>query len=62
MPMEQIHFWTNDNIETYSDMIAEDGNGAADLIVSATGWMAIQHLLTRKPRLSKQITLMISLR
>ena len=39
MPMEQIHFWTNDNIETYSDMIAEDGNGAADLIVSATGWI-----------------------
>ena len=24
MPMEQIHFWTKDNVESYSDMIAAD--------------------------------------
>ena len=36
-PLKQIHYYTNDNINCYSDMIAEEGNGGADLIVSATG-------------------------
>ena len=30
---------TNDNIDHYSDLIAEDGDGGADLIISATGWI-----------------------
>ena len=38
-PLKQIHYYTNDNIKNYSDMIAEEGNGGADLIVSATGWI-----------------------
>jgi glucosamine-6-phosphate deaminase len=38
-PLKQMHYYTNENIAHYSDMIAEEGNGGADLIVSATGWI-----------------------
>jgi len=38
-PLKQMHYYTNDNITNYSDMIAEEGNGGADLIISATGWI-----------------------
>lgn len=38
-PLKQMHYYTNENINYYSDMIAEEGNGGADLIVSATGWI-----------------------
>ena len=38
-PLKQMHYYTNENIANYSDMIAEEGNGGADLIVSATGWI-----------------------
>ena len=37
--LNQIHYYTNENINYYSDMIAEEGNGGADLIISATGWV-----------------------
>ena len=37
--LKQMHYYTNENINYYSDMIAEEGNGGADLIVSATGWI-----------------------
>ena len=37
--LSQIHYYTNENIDCYSDMIAEEGNGGADLIISATGWI-----------------------
>ncbi len=36
MPMEQIHFWTNENIDTYSDEIA--ALGGADVAVTALSW------------------------
>lgn len=36
MPMEQIHFWTKDNIETYSDLIAAEGG--ADVAYTALSW------------------------
>ncbi len=38
-PLKQMHYYTNENVYSYSDMIAEEGNGGADLIVSATGWI-----------------------
>ena len=38
-PLKQMHYYTNDNIGCYSDLIAEEGNGGADLIISATGWI-----------------------
>ena len=38
-PLEQMHYYTNENVEHYSDMIAEAGDGAADLVISATGWI-----------------------
>ena len=38
-PLKQIHYYTNENLPYYSDLIAEAGNGGADLIVSATGWI-----------------------
>ncbi len=37
--LEQMHYYTNENISYYSDLIEEEGNGGADLIVSATGWI-----------------------
>ncbi len=38
-PLKQMHYYTNENVPYYSDMIAEEGNGGADLIISATGWI-----------------------
>ena len=38
-PLKQVHYYTNENINCYSDMIEEEGNGGADLIISATGWV-----------------------
>lgn len=38
-PLKQIHYYTNENIGCYSDLIAEAGDGGADLIISATGWI-----------------------
>ena len=38
-PLEQVHYYTNENIGHYSDLIAEVGEGGADLIFSATGWV-----------------------
>lgn len=38
-PLEQMHYYTNDNIEHYSDLIEEIGDGGADLVISATGWV-----------------------
>jgi len=38
-PLKQMHYYTNENKDCYSDMIAEEGNGGADLIISATGWI-----------------------
>ena len=37
--LEQIHYYTNENIDRYSDLIDETGDGGADLIISATGWV-----------------------
>lgn len=36
---DQIHVFTNDNVSNYSDLIDETGDGGADLVVSATGWI-----------------------
>ncbi len=36
MPMEQIHFWTKDNIDTYSDELA--ALGGADVCYTALSW------------------------
>jgi len=38
-PLSQIHYYTNENLSSYSDMIEEAGDGGADLILSATGWV-----------------------
>ena len=38
-PLSQVHYYTNENINYYSDLIDEAGDGGADLIVSATGWI-----------------------
>ncbi len=37
--LEQMHYYTNENIGHYSDLIDETGDGGADLIISATGWI-----------------------
>ena len=38
-PLKQIHYYTNENLPYYSDLIDETGEGGADLILSATGWV-----------------------
>ncbi len=38
-PIEQMHVFTNENVDCYSDMIEEVGDGGADLCLSATGWI-----------------------
>ena len=38
-PLKQIHYYTNENIDHYSDLIDETGDGGADLLISATGWI-----------------------
>lgn len=37
--LEQMHYYTNENIGHYSELIDEVGEGGADLIISATGWI-----------------------
>ena len=37
--LSQMHYYTNENIGYYSDLIDEVGDGGADLIISATGWI-----------------------
>ena len=38
-PLKQMHYYTNENIGHYSELIDEVGDGGADLIISATGWI-----------------------
>lgn len=38
MPFEQVHYFTNDNITSYSDILDDVGEGGADVIYSACGW------------------------
>ncbi|MBR3934217.1 MAG: hypothetical protein IKJ68_09980 [Clostridia bacterium] len=37
-PIEQWHVITNENVNHYSDLIDEAGDGGADVVYSATGW------------------------
>lgn len=36
MPVEQIHFWTNENVNSYSDLIAAEGG--ADVAYTTLSW------------------------
>lgn len=38
MPLDQVHYPTNKNIDHYSDMITEVGEGGADICSSSPGW------------------------
>ena len=38
MPLENVHYPTNKNINSYSDMITECGEGGADICSSSPGW------------------------
>ena len=37
--LSQIHYYTNENIGHYSELIDEVGEGGADVVISATGWV-----------------------
>ena len=56
-PLKQMHYYTNENINHYSDMIAEEGNGGADLIISATGWIGHTAFIDPKTKAFKANTL-----
>ena len=38
MPLENVHYPTNKNINSYSDMITDCGEGGADICSSSPGW------------------------
>ncbi len=38
MPFEQVHYFTNENVSSYSDILDDVGGGGADVIYSACGW------------------------
>jgi 6-phosphogluconolactonase/glucosamine-6-phosphate isomerase/deaminase len=38
MPFQQVHYFTNENIKSYSDILDDVGDGGADVIYSACGW------------------------
>ena len=38
MPLSQVHYPTDKNIASYSDMITETGEGGADICSSSPGW------------------------
>ena len=38
MPLEQFHYFTNENINDYSKMISDCGDGGADVCYSGPGW------------------------
>lgn len=38
MPFSQVHYFTNENVKHYSDILDEVGGGGADVIYSACGW------------------------
>ena len=42
MPMEQIHFWTTENVEKYGDLIAS--YGGADVIYTDFSWNGIRNI------------------
>ena len=55
--LEQMHYYTNENIGYYSDLIDEVGEGGADLIVSATGWVGHTAFIDPNSRKFKADTL-----
>lgn len=38
MPLDQMHYFTTENVKDYSKMIAECGDGGADVCYSGPGW------------------------
>lgn len=55
--LEQMHYYTNENIGYYSDLIDEVGDGGADLVVSATGWVGHTAFIDPNTRKFKADTL-----
>ena len=56
-PLSQIHYYTNENIGHYSDLIDETGDGGADLLISATGWIGHTAFIDPDTRAFKADTL-----
>ena len=56
-PLSQMHYYTNDNITHYSDLIDETGDGGADLLISATGWIGHTAFIDPDTRAFKADTL-----
>ena len=39
MPKDQIHYWTTDNVNQYSNLIDTCGDGGADVIYTSVNWV-----------------------
>lgn len=38
MPVENVHYFTNETVDHYSDLMVEIGNGGVDILSSSPGW------------------------
>lgn len=56
-PLSQMHYYTNENIGHYSDLLDETGEGGADLLISATGWIGHTAFIDPDTRAFKADTL-----
>ena len=56
-PLSQMHYYTNENIGYYSDLLDEVGEGGADLLISATGWIGHTAFIDPDTRAFKADTL-----
>ena len=56
-PLSQMHYYTNENIGHYSKLIDESGDGGADLLISATGWIGHTAFIDPDTRAFKADTL-----
>jgi len=56
-PLSQMHYYTNENIGHYSELIDEVGDGGADLLISATGWIGHTAFIDPDTRAFKADTL-----
>jgi 6-phosphogluconolactonase/glucosamine-6-phosphate isomerase/deaminase len=52
-----MHYYTNENIGYYSDLLDEVGEGGADLLISATGWIGHTAFIDPDTRAFKADTL-----
>ncbi len=57
MPISQVHYPTNKNINDYSDMITDIGEGGADICSSSPGWTGHMAFIDPVPPFTDALTM-----